>query len=156
MKLSLSRSIQAALGSAFIIFCSLTSAAQSNEVRARVTQAVDVENRVTLRGGTHPLARPEWDRGGAPDSLPVGHILLVLQRVAEQERQALHTEIHKYVVNGEEHWANASAPQIPVALAPVVAGIVSLHNFPKKPTFRRLGTFSRSKATNELKPLSTY
>ena len=181
MKLSLLRSMQAALGSAFIIFCSLTSAAQSNEIRARVTQSVDVENRVTLRGGTHPLARPEWDRGTAPDSLPVGHMLLVLQRGVEQEaalrqllddqqvksspnyhkwvtpeqfgkqfgpadtdiravtdwltargfevhrlsagrtviefsgtaglvRQALHTEIHKYVVNGEEHWANASDP----------------------------------------------
>lgn len=38
---------------------------------------------------------------------------------AMQVQQAFHTEIHKYVFNGEEHWANASDPQIPLALTPV-------------------------------------
>ena len=28
-------------------------------------------------------------------------------------KQAFHTPIHKYTVNGEDHWANASDPQIP-------------------------------------------
>jgi len=37
--------------------------------------------------------------------------------------------LHKFVVNGEEHLANVSDPQIPLALAPVVAGVPSLHNF---------------------------
>jgi hypothetical protein len=46
------------------------------------------------------------------------------------------------VVNGEEHWANAGDPQIPAALAPVVRGIVSLHNFRKQPLHRRLGSFT--------------
>ena len=46
-------------------------------------------------------------------------------------QQAFHTSIHKYVVNGEEHWANASDPSIPSALAPAIKGIVSLHNFPR-------------------------
>src|SRR5262249_2188283 len=32
-------------------------------------------------------------------------------------------------VNGERHIANMNDPQIPVALAPAVAGIVSLHDF---------------------------
>ena len=32
-------------------------------------------------------------------------------------------------VNGQEHIANMSDPQIPAALAPVVAGVVSLHDF---------------------------
>jgi subtilase family serine protease len=36
-------------------------------------------------------------------------------------------------VNGEDHWANSSDPQIPTALAPIVAGIATLHNFLKKP-----------------------
>src|SRR5207249_4382043 len=48
-------------------------------------------------------------------------------------RNAFHAEIHRYLVNGEEHIANASDPQIPAALAPAVAGIVSLYNFRKKP-----------------------
>lgn len=54
-------------------------------------------------------------------------------------RSAFHTEIHRYLVNGEEHIANASDPQIPVALAPVIAGIVSLHDFRKKPMYRLAG-----------------
>jgi len=41
-------------------------------------------------------------------------------------QQAFHTSIHKYEVNGEQHYANAVAPEIPVALAPVLGGFVSL------------------------------
>ncbi|HEY7855287.1 MAG TPA: Ig-like domain repeat protein [Terriglobales bacterium] len=60
---------------------------------------------------------------------------------------ALHTEIHQYLVNGEEHWANASDPAIPMALEPVVAGVVSLNNF-VKPAGRMMGTGHGVKATN--------
>jgi subtilase family serine protease len=48
-------------------------------------------------------------------------------------REAFHTEIHKYVVNGKQHIANASDPQIPAAVAPVVAGFVALNDFMPKP-----------------------
>jgi subtilase family serine protease len=200
---------------------------QAATVPARITQPVDMEKLVTLRGNTHPLARPEYDQGAAPDSLPMERMLLVLQRSAEQEaalrkllddqqtksspnyhmwltpeqfgqqfgpadadiqavtswlsaqgfqvshvaagrtviefsgtagqvRQAFRTEMHKFVVKGEEHWANASDPQIPAALTPVVAGFASLNNFPRTPRHRRLGTFSRSKATGEVRPLFTF
>jgi subtilase family serine protease len=44
-------------------------------------------------------------------------------------RQSLHTEIHYLSANGARHIANMSDPQIPAALAPVVAGVVSLHDF---------------------------
>src|ERR1700738_1473462 len=33
--------------------------------------------------------------------------------------EAFHTDIHKCVINGEEHWPNSSDPQIPSALVPV-------------------------------------
>jgi hypothetical protein len=52
---------------------------------------------------------------------------------AGQVKEAFHTEIHKYVVNGKEHWANANDPEIPAALTPVVAGVHTLHNFLKQP-----------------------
>ena len=55
---------------------------------------------------------------------------------AAQVREAFHTSIHKYAVNGEEHWANASEPQIPAALAPVVTGVISLHSFRARPLHR--------------------
>lgn len=53
-----------------------------------------------------------------------------------QVRNAFHTEIHQFNVNGEMRQANLSDPQIPAAIAPVVAGVVSLHNFPRK-SFKR-------------------
>jgi subtilase family serine protease len=52
---------------------------------------------------------------------------------AGQAQQAFHTAIHKYLVNGEQHWANASDPSIPTALTPAVAGVLTLHNFISKP-----------------------
>lgn len=48
---------------------------------------------------------------------------------AGQVRTAFHTAIHSLSVNGVRHIANFSDPQIPEALAPVIAGIVSLHDF---------------------------
>jgi subtilase family serine protease len=59
-----------------------------------------------------------------------------------QVKQAFGTAIHKYVVKGEEHWANSSDPSIPTALVPVVAGIDSLHNFLKKAQNVYAGTYS--------------
>jgi subtilase family serine protease len=51
---------------------------------------------------------------------------------AGQVRNAFHTEIHQYLVNGEQHIANASDPKIPAALAPVVVGFASLNDFRPK------------------------
>ena len=48
---------------------------------------------------------------------------------AGEVRNAFHTSIHNLNVNGVHHIANFSDPQIPAALAPVVAGVVSLHDF---------------------------
>jgi hypothetical protein len=38
-----------------------------------------------LKGNTHPLARPEFDSGAAPASLPMEGMLLVLNRSTDQE-----------------------------------------------------------------------
>src|SRR5271168_3880066 len=46
-----------------------------------------------------------------------------------QFRDTFHAQIHKYMVNGETHYANSSDPQIPLALSPVVGGFASLNNF---------------------------
>ncbi len=54
-----------------------------------------------------------------------------------QVRDAFHTEIHRYNVNGQQHIANASDPQIPAALASIVVGVVSLHDFMPKPLLRK-------------------
>jgi subtilase family serine protease len=52
---------------------------------------------------------------------------------AGQINETFHTQIHSYVVNGKQHFANATDPQIPAALSPVVSGIASMNNFVPKP-----------------------
>ncbi|MCU1239894.1 MAG: Peptidase propeptide [Candidatus Acidoferrum typicum] len=209
------------------VFCNSPGRAQTSIVPARITQSVDHQQTVTLRGSTHPLARPEFDHGAVSDAMPMGRVLLLLQRSQDQElalqqmleqqqsksspnyhawltpeqfgqqfgaadadiqvitqwlasqgfsqinagpgrmviefsgtagqvRSAFHTEIHHFVVNGEEHTANAADPQIPAALAPVVAGVVSLHNFPKRSHANVLGEFRRKLGEPGLQPLLTF
>jgi subtilase family serine protease len=55
---------------------------------------------------------------------------------AAQVRLALKTEIHDLDVSGIAHIANMSDPHIPAALASVVAGIVSLHDFRPHTNFK--------------------
>ena len=217
-----------AIGLGLVLFFSWAAAGQqTGTVAPRITQAINLEQLVTLRGNTHPLARPQFDQGAASAGQSMERILVVLQRSPQQEsalqnllleqqmksssnyhmwltpeqfgqqfgpaesdlqkvtdwltaagfqvnrvaagrtviefsgtagevRDAFHTEIHKYVVNGEEHWANASDPQIPAALAPVVAGFASLNNFPKMTRVHRLSDLARAKLASELKPGVTY
>jgi hypothetical protein len=52
---------------------------------------------------------------------------------AGQVRSAFHTEIHNLSVNGAAHFANVADPQIPAALAPLVAGVTSLNDFQPRP-----------------------
>ncbi len=202
-------------------FLSFAVSAQTSNVQPRITAAVNESQLTTLRGNTHPLARPQFDRGAAPDSLPMARMLLVLQRSAAQEaaldalmeqqqdksspnyhawltpeqfglqfgpadadiqtitswlesqgftvnrvsngrtviefsgtagqvRDAFHTEIHRYNVNNEDHWANSSDPQIPTALTPVVAGIDTLYNFPREAMHHVGSAVTRSKDTGKL------
>jgi subtilase family serine protease len=57
------------------------------------------------------------------------YTLIDFSGTASQVRAAFHAEIHHLDVEGARHVANMSDPQIPAALAPVVLGIVSLHDF---------------------------
>lgn len=68
-----------------------------------------------------------------------GRSVLEFSGSASQVQEAFHTSIHKYVVNAEQHWANASDPSIPTALKRAVAGVMSLHNFTKKPALHFFG-----------------
>src|SRR6266436_2742226 len=216
MRLPKASSYRGALLFFFIlVFPFWRAAAQTTNIGARITQAVDEKNLIVLPGNVHPLAQPEYDQGAVADAQPLRRILLLLQRGPDQEaalrqllddqqnkssanyhawitpdefgkqfgpadadiqvvtqwltsqgftdievgpgraliefsgnvaqvRNAFHTQIHRFVVNNEERMANDSDPQIPAALAPVVAGVVSLHNFPRKSHARVLGQFRRT------------
>lgn len=82
-----------------------------------------------------------------------GRTVIEFSGTAAQVQQAFHTEIHKFVVNGETHWANISDPQIPAAFAPVITGVNSLHNFYKKPAYHIGGVYSKSRATGAVKTI---
>ncbi len=73
--------------------------------------------------------------------------LLFNGTVAEVEA-AFHTEIRAYNVRGELHYANATDPQIPQALAPVVQGVVALHDFRSKPALAAVKPVPQATASN--------
>ncbi|MGC2277516.1 MAG: protease pro-enzyme activation domain-containing protein, partial [Candidatus Binatus sp.] len=59
-------------------------------------------------------------------------------------RSAFHTEIHRLSVHGQSHFANMSDPRIPAALAPALAGVVSLNDFRPHPMNRRRTDYTTS------------
>jgi subtilase family serine protease len=73
-----------------------------------------------------------------------------------QVRNAFHTELHKFAVNGEEHIANVSEPAIPTALAPVVKGVVALNDFPRRAHLHNNGVYRWQRDTGQIKPLFTF
>ena len=48
---------------------------------------------------------------------------------------AFHTEFHRYLTGGENHFANATAPSIPEALADVVAAVGGLDDYDLTPAY---------------------
>jgi hypothetical protein len=67
-----------------------------------------------------------------------GRTVIEFSGTAGQVQEAFHTAIHKYSVPNstgtiEDHWANSTDPSIPAALAPVVVGVATMHNFLKRP-----------------------
>ena len=56
-------------------------------------------------------------------------MLIDFSGTAGQVRRAFQTEVHHLEVQGEMHIGNVRDPSVPAALAPVIAGVVSLHDF---------------------------
>jgi len=75
---------------------------------------------------------------------------------AGQFRNAFHAAIHSYQINGQARYSNASDPEIPAALAPVIGGFVALNNFPVKSYARVLGKAEYQLRTGRATPQWTY
>jgi subtilase family serine protease len=181
---------------------------------------VDDNALTMLAGNTSRNARPEFDQGRAPDSLPQEHILMMLRRSEQQQlalqqfmesqydphsadfhrwltpqqfgvefgpssgdiqkvtqwltqhgfrlnnvpagglfvdfsgtagqvTEAFHTEIHRYRVHGQDHYANSSDPYIPTALAPLVTGFRALNDFHPQPQVHHLGVAHLDRTTGK-------
>lgn len=86
------------------------------------------------------------------EKIPQARNVIEFSGNVAQIQQAFNTSIHRYVINGDTHFANSTDPQIPAALAPVIAGVASLNDFRPKP-----GAIVKSKArfdkdSNQIKP----
>ena len=81
-----------------------------------------------------------------------GRQTLEFAGTAGQFRDTFHAQIHSYQVKGETRFANASAPEIPTALAPVFGGFASLNNFRLKSYASVLGKAKFDPATHVTKP----
>jgi subtilase family serine protease len=68
-----------------------------------------------------------------------GRNWLVFSGTAAQIENAFNTEIHRYNVNGNLHYANKTAPSIPAALSGIAAGFHGLDDFRLRPYFVRKG-----------------
>lgn len=83
-----------------------------------------------------------FSQGFTEIKVSAGRTVIEFSGAAGQVRNAFNTEIHRYLVNGEEHVANTTDPEVPAALAPWIAGLASLHDFRKKPMYRLAGRVS--------------
>ena len=69
---------------------------------------------------------------------------------------AFRTAMHRYAVNGQQHFANANDPVIPIALAPVVAGIASLNNFPRRAAHHKAANLHHASDAASQTPAFTF
>lgn len=67
------------------------------------------------------------------EGVPASQNMITFRGTAQQVESALRTEMHRYVVKGERHFANAAEPSVPAALSDVVMGFSGLNNFQLKP-----------------------
>jgi subtilase family serine protease len=70
--------------------------------------------------------------GFAVDEVAKGRLWINFSGSVADVDRAFHTEIHDYQVKGRLYHANDKDPSIPQGLSDLVAGVVSLHNFPLK------------------------
>ncbi|HTQ57348.1 MAG TPA: protease pro-enzyme activation domain-containing protein [Bryobacteraceae bacterium] len=70
-------------------------------------------------------------------SVARGRNAIVFRGAAAQVESAFGTQIHRYLVNGVSHYANATEPSIPAAMSGVVSAIHGLHDFHLHPMARR-------------------
>src|ERR1700689_1706308 len=81
-----------------------------------------------------------------------GKTLLEFSGTVGQVNQAFHTQIRKYAINGELHYANATDPQIPEALAGIVRGVSALNDFRPRSNRHVGGPWHIDRGTRKISP----
>jgi uncharacterized protein (TIGR03437 family) len=86
------------------------------------------------------------------NGVSANQLVIDFSGTAAQVREALHTEIHNLNIAGKSYFANISDPQIPAALIPAVAGVVSLSNVMPHPMFVPQTQYTISTRTQAVVP----
>jgi subtilase family serine protease len=81
-------------------------------------------------------------KGFAVNTVHPSGMIIDISGTAGQVRDAFKTEIHQLSVKGVNHIANMTDPSIPAALAGVVHGVVSLHDFRPHTQFKQRPKFT--------------
>ncbi len=84
------------------------------------------------------------------EAVPASRNLIQFSGTTGQVAQAFHTSIHSYLINGATHLSNATDPEIPAALAPVIAGVSPLNDFRPRPMHELRGRVEKTPATGEV------
>jgi pseudomonalisin len=92
------------------------------------------------------------DNGFKVVAVGAGRRTLEFSGTAGQVERAFHTQMRHYEVNGVRHLANGSDIAIPEALAPVIGGIASLHDFHHKPMHKVLPLTNLSSGSHGISP----
>ena len=88
------------------------------------------------------------DHGFSVNTVQPGRTMIDFSGTAAQVREAFHTEIHNLDVAGVHHIANMTDPRVPAALAGVVQGVVSLHDFRPHTNFRQRPAYTFNSSGN--------
>lgn len=89
-------------------------------------------------------------QGFRVDGVARGRNWIEFSGTAAQVENAFHTEMHHYLVKGEDHIANAGDISLPHGLAAVVEGVLSLHNFRKHAAHSNAFQLQRSESNGEM------
>src|ERR1039458_3556626 len=94
----------------FLLAFPLSLTPQSRGQRSLITQRISENVLHRLAGNTRPQATAENDAGPVPDSLSMEHILLQMQRPAEQEAalRQLIDSLHNPQSANYHHWLKAA------------------------------------------------
>ena len=100
--------------------------------------------------------------GFSVEKVHPGRVAVEFSGTAAQIREAFRTEIHGFAVRDaktgetQTQYANVSDPQIPAALATLVAGISPMHGFHAQPMVKVLGKTNYNAKTHEASSNWTY
>jgi uncharacterized protein (TIGR03437 family) len=70
-----------------------------------------------------------------------GRTWITFSGSASQVSRAFHTEIHRYVIGGEQHFANTTELAVPAALQGIIAGMDGLDDFHLQPFHRKTALY---------------